>query len=338
MNRALIFHRAAPGITVQDAGRPGFLGEGLSRGGAADRLALAEGAALLGQPDTCAAIEIAAGTLTVAPTAQVRIALTGAPMWAMAGGRTLAWNASHMLASGERLELSGGAGGYSYLHLGGGIAAPVVLGAQSAHLAAGIGRPLATGDSLPIGPDPGGPVGLSLEPLARFAGGVLRVVPGFQTAVFPETLRQRFTETTFRKDPRANRMGQRLIATGDGFGLNAGLTILSEIITPGDIQIAGDGAPFVLLAECQTTGGYPRIGSVIPCDLPRLVQAPPDAPLTFRFVTLEEAVALERAETARRSALPRTLRPLVRDPRDMPDLLTCQLIDGVTCGDDLERT
>jgi 5-oxoprolinase (ATP-hydrolysing) subunit C len=337
MNGAIILHRVGPGVTVQDAGRPGLLAQGLSRGGAADRLALAEGAALLGQGEACGVLELAASLAELEPTRPLRIALTGAPMRALADGVPLAWNASHDLPAGARLVLSGSAGGYSYLHVGGGIAGHPALGAVSAHLAAGIGAMLRPGDRLALGADAGGPVGLRLDPLPRFDGGMLRVVPGVQTGLFSPAMQARFAATVFRKDARGNRMGQRLTPEGAPFGLAAGLTILSDIIVPGDIQIAGDGTPYVLLAECQTTGGYPRIGTVLPCDLPRLVQAPPDAAFRFCFVTLDEAVAAERAEAARRASLGASLRPLRREPRDIPDLLSYQLIDGVTRGDDLDR-
>lgn len=337
MTRALILHRVGPGVTLQDAGRPGYLAQGLSRGGAADRLALAEGAALLGQPETLAGLEIAASFLTVEASAPLRIALTGMPMRALADGVPLIWQASHLLPAGARLELSGSAGGYSYLNVGGGIAAPHRLGAASAHLAAGLGAMLEAGRRLPLGPETDSRTGLGLPALPRFDGGLLRVVSSLQTGAFDEKTRARFEATRFRKDSRGNRMGQRLMPEGEGFAIAAGLTLLSEIIVPGDIQITGDGTPFVLLSECQTTGGYPRIGTILPCDLPRLVQAPPDAVLRFRFVTLAEAVALERAEATRRTGLRSSLRPLRRDPRDMADLLAYQLISGVTCGDDLER-
>ncbi|MFU8898932.1 MAG: urea amidolyase, partial [Roseinatronobacter sp.] len=81
---------------------------------------------------------------------------------------------------------------------------------------------------------------------------------------------------------------------------------------------------------------YPRIGTVLPCDLPRLVQAPANASLCFTFVPLPEAAALERLEAARRDALRSKLRPLIRNPHDMPDLLAYQLVSGVTRGDELE--
>lgn len=334
----LLVRRAGPGVTVQDPGRPGYLALGLSRGGAMDRLALVEGAALLGQDCGFAVIEIAGSFLSIEAAAPMRIALTGAPMRAHCDGAALVWQASHALPSGARLELSGSRGGYSYLHFGGGIDVPAILGARSAHLAAGIGRMLDAGDRLGLGTDKGGAAGMSLTPQERFAGGVLRMVETPQTQLFPADMCQRFTETTFCKDARGNRMGQRLGFDGEGFALPSGLSLLSEAIVPGDIQITGDGAPFVLLAECQTTGGYPRIGTVLPCDLPRLVQAPAEAALRFQFVTLEAAVAAERAEAARRADLARTLRPLIRDPHDMADLLAYQLISGVTRGDDPERS
>lgn len=332
----ILLHRVGPGVTVQDKGRAGFLAHGLSRGGAADLLALAEGAALLGQAEDLAVIEIAGSFLSIEVTAPTRIALTGTPMRVMCDGAPMVWHASHALAAGARLDMSAGAGGYSYLHLGGGIATDPVLGARSAHLAAGLGQMLQAGDRLPLGADAGTRTGLTFTPLARFDGGALRLVETPQTALFPPDLRARFTETRFRKDARGNRMGQRLIHAGAGFTLDAGLNILSEIIVPGDIQITGDGTPFVLLSECQTTGGYPRIGTVLPCDLPRLVQAPPGSDLGFSFVSLADAVTLEQAEAKRRAGLRRAVRPLIRDPHDIADLLAYQLVSGVTCGDELE--
>ncbi len=333
----LLITRAGPGVTIQDTGRPGYLAQGLSRGGAADALALAEGAALLEQDSSCAAIELAGSFLSIETTAPLRIALTGALMRAISDDKVLPWHASHMLPQGAKLELSGSRGGYSYLHAGGGIDAPKILGARSAHLAAGIGRMLEPGDRLTPGTDKGRASGMALTPQQRFAGGVLRVIATPQTQLFPEDVLARFTATAFCKDARGNRMGQRLVSAAQGFALPFGLSILSEAIVPGDIQITGDGAPFVLLAECQTTGGYPRIGTVLPCDLPKLVQAPAGSELRFEFVTLDMAVAAEQAEAARRAALPRSLRPLIRDPQDIADLLSFQLISGVTSGDDLER-
>ncbi|SEL18130.1 allophanate hydrolase [Roseovarius azorensis] len=339
MTRTLIVHRAGPGLSIQDTGRPGYLGFGLSRGGAADRLALAEGAALLGQDESHAALEMAGMGGEFEAGCDLRIALTGAPMRVSIDGARAAWNASHSLPAGARLSIGGvEAGCFGYLHLGGGIETPLLLGARAAHLSSGLGQTVAAGARLPVGTDPkAGETGLTLAVEPRFEGGVIRVVPSLQTDLFDPAERDRFMATTFHRDARGSRMGVRLNSKVPGFHSEAGLSVLSEVVVPGDIQITGDGTPFVLLGECQTTGGYPRIASVLPCDLPRVVQAPPGAALTFRLVELDEAVAAERRADEHRRGLRANLRPLVRDLHDIRDLLSYQLISGVTAGDDIER-
>ncbi len=339
MSRALIVHRAGPGLTVQDLGRPGYLAFGLSRGGAADRLALAEGAALLGQSQDHALLEMAGVGGQFEATEDMRFALTGAPMRASIDGTRIAWNASHLLPKGARLEIGAAdTGNYGYLHLGGGLATAPVLTAQGAHLAAGIGLVIQSGDRFAVGPDGRGETGLKLDTEDRFGGGTVRIVPSLQTGFFTSEELTRFEATTFRRDARGNRMGVRLVQDDEGFHSEAGLSVLSEVIVPGDIQITGDGSPFVLLNECQTTGGYPRIGSVLPVDLPRVAQAGPGETLRFSFVSLEEAVSIQAHAREFQNSLRNRLAHLVRDPATIADLLSYQLISGVTAGDDLERS
>lgn len=331
---SLIVLASSPGVTLQDEGRPGWLAQGLSRGGAADSVALAEGAALLAQPTGLAVVELANGPARFRTAKPLRIALTGAPFRATLreGGkdRPLSWNTSHALPPGAELSLSPAEGGFAYLAPAGGIEAPLVLGGRSAHLAAGIGRALKPEDELTLGPDPGGSVDMVLEPVPRFGGGEVRVVESLQTSAFPPEQVERFRCTTFRRDPRGNRMGVRLNPEdGMGFEAPGGLSILSEIVQPGDIQITGDGTPFVLLCECQTTGGYPRIATVLPCDLPRIAQAPPGVALSFRFVTRAEGRAAMADHARVLTSLRDSLRPRLRDPAAMADLLSHNLIGGV---------
>lgn len=335
MTRALIVHQAGPGLSLQDSGRPGYLVYGLSRGGAADTLALAEGAALLGQSPDLAALEMTGMGGTFEAGQDMRIALTGAPMQAAIDGAPAAWNASHLLHAGEKLTIGAARSGvYGYLHVGGGFDGPVTLGSRSAHLASGLGSRVQGGASLPVGPDKGGDTGMTLPGDDRFSGGTVRVVPSLQTHLFPDSEIARFEATTFTRDNRGNRMGVRVVPEGDGFAPEGGLSVLSEIIVPGDIQITGDGTPFVLLAECQTTGGYPRIGAVLPCDLPRVAQAASGSTLRFRFVSPEDGLQALRRAAGHRKGLARAAYPLVRDPHRIRDLLSYQLISGVTAGDD----
>ena len=335
MTAGLRVHSIGPGVAVQDLGRPGLLASGLTRGGAADVLALYEGAALLRQAPELAALEMVGMGGTFEATADIRIALTGAEMTAPIDGNTVAWNACHALPKGTVLAIGGTRKGtYGYLHVSGGFETPLYMGTRGSHLSAGLGKLVAAGDTLPCGPGKDGEAGVFLPRDQRFDGGVLRVVPSMQTNEFSEAMRAMFTETAFRRDPRANRQGVRMDCDGDGFHAENQLGIVSEVIVPGDIQIPGDGRPFVLMCESQTTGGYPRIGTVLAADLPRVAQAPMGAELRFSFVSMEDARTIEMREKARRLNLRKAVQPLLRDVHKMTDLLKYQLISGVVSATD----
>ena len=326
--RALHVHQVGPGVAVQDLGRPGYLAQGLTRGGAADLLAVHEGAALLSQSPDCAVFEMVGTGGTFEAGEDMVIALTGADMTASIDGSAVAWNASHTLTAGAQLVVGPTREGtYGYLHVSGGFATDPVLGARATHQSTGLGALVAAGDVLPVGKG-SAQGGMTLPRDARFGGGTVRIVPSMQTEDFSPDTRQRFENTVFRRDPRANRQGVRM-DSDEGFSNPDQLSVVSEVIVPGDIQIAGDGAPFVLLAESQTTGGYPRIGTVLPCDLPRVVQAAAGAEIWFGFVTLDEGIAAQARADAAWAALRKSVSPLVRDPADMQDLLSYQLVGGV---------
>jgi len=320
---------AGPSLSLQDVGRPGYLSFGISRGGAMDPWALVEAAALLTQKKPSAAIEMAGLGGTFRAERDLRIALTGAPMRATIDGQSVMWGASHLLEAGKLLEIGAAtAGVYGYLSVGGGFDVDPLMGAQAADLKAGILGRISAGDVLSVGPDHGGTVGMGLAPDDRFSGGAVRVLPTAQTEDFPEPVRARLSEATFTRDPRSNRQAVRLGHAGEGFAHPGGLAVLSEITQPGDIQVTGDGTPVVLMAEGQTTGGYPRIATVLPADLARVAQLPVGSSLRMRWITLDEGLAAERDAAGVR---PRPY-PLVRDPKDMANLLTYSLIDGFVTG------
>ncbi|GGE39993.1 allophanate hydrolase [Primorskyibacter flagellatus] len=332
----LTIHRTGP-AAVQDLGRPHRLAEGLSRGGAADRLALLEAAALLGLKTPVAGIEMALMGCEVTTDTATRIALTGATMQASLVGQPVEWNTCLTLAPGEVLKIGAArAGTYGYLVPAGGIQTTPVMGSVAAHLTAGIGRVLEPGDRLPAGKDPhpdAPPMVLKPEP--RLTGGAIRLMPGPQTGLFDDDTRARFFATAFTRSRTGNRQGVRLDFDGAPFASGTG-ALASEIMQAGDVQMTGEGIPYVLLSECQTMGGYPRIGTVIPQDLPRVAQATPGTALTFTELTVEEADALWRPEADLLSTLRRAVQPLRRDPHDIPDLLSYQLIGGVIRGDETE--
>lgn len=314
---------AGPLITLQDFGRAGYMSDGLAQGGAADRLALTEASALLGAPGKQgAALEIPGSVLRLRFDEDTTVALTGAPMRAEGSDGPLAWHASHPVASGQEVVLRpAGIGVYSYLSVLGGFEGGDLLGSQSAHLIAGIGRALTAGDHLAARPATRRSARrLSVSP-DRFGGGGLRCLPTPQTALFPTDAVARFEATVFARDPRGNRQGIRMAMEGPGFATEGQLSLLSDFVLPGDVQMTGDGVPYILGPECQTTGGYPRIAHVIAADLPRAFQAPPGAALSFRFVSLAEARASTQSDPA--------TEPLVRNPRDIANLSEYQLVSGV---------
>ncbi len=336
MMPALIIRQAGPSMTLQDLGRPGHMAFGVSTGGAADRLAMFEGGALLGQGASCAAIEMAGIGGMFEVQRDITIALTGAPKRARLDGVDLLWNASHPISAGQTLSIAGAPKGvYGYLHILGGFAAVPFLGSRGAHLAAGIGTALKEGDKLSLQTRPAsqGPA-QKLSPPDRCSGGVVRVLPSVHTPFFAAETIDRFSATTFARGPRGNRQGVEMTSDQKPFALNDQLTILSEPIMAGDIQMTGDGQPYVLLSECQTTGGYPRIAMVHPEDLPIVAQAQTGTPIEFQFVDHATAFASCRSNDQIIADLKRQLQPLVRDPRDIPDLLSYQLISGATTGRD----
>ena len=127
--------------SFQDMGRNGFRSLGLSRSGAADYYAMAEGAALLDQSPNSTALELIGNGGTFNVLEDCMVALTGATMLASADQKPLAWNASHYLYKGNMLNLTTQQNGrYSYLHLRGGFKAPKVFNSCSAQPVAGIGQ------------------------------------------------------------------------------------------------------------------------------------------------------------------------------------------------------
>ena len=321
---------AGPALTIQELGRSGWHTYGLSRGGAVDRIALFEAAALLSQSATLAAIEMPMFGGEFLVHGDCRIALTGAPMSATANDAPLTWNASHTLFDGQRLTIAAAQQGvYGYLSVGGGFDTEPVLGSRSSHLAANIGEPLQANDDLPIGEDlksDSSPVFLNVA--SRFNGGEIRVVPTLHTALYPDSVIERFEKTSFQASSRRNRQGMALDFDGAAFSMDAQHAVLSEPAFAGDIQMTGDGLPFVLQSECQSIGGFARIAQVLPCDLPIVTQATPDKTLRFKFVSLDEADVIQQSFDDALRSLSKQVKPLIRDATEVGDLLSYQLISG----------
>lgn len=323
--------RAPGGLTLQDMGRIGTTAIGLSQGGAMDKLALIEAATLLGNATVTPAIEFMGSGGSIRILSEVTIALTGAQMPAHIGERRLTWNATHRVKAGDVITLGAPIDGvYGYLTLHAEIDTPFLFASQSSHISAGVGHSFHQGDRV-CGRAAGPTRSLKIRPIERFSGGVLRYLSGPQTDLFSPSDIQRFHETQFRASHIANRRGIKVDFDGGPFMPQNAASIVSDIILTGDIQMTGDGMPYVLMSECQTMGGYPRIGTVIPNDLPVLAQSKSGTPIRFEQISLNQADEL-LARSVTTHSMASQLSSLVRDPAEMNDLLSYQLISGAITG------
>ena len=288
-------------VTVQDAGRPGYRHLGVPLSGALDPEWLAIANALVGNPATSAALEMRLLGLRLRAKAPLTIALAGActaQIEDMSGELrpAPAWG-SHSLAQGETLIVGRLHEGIAYLAFAGGLDLPEVLGSRSTYVRAGIGgldgRALKAGDCLQVGacmrPNP-----LRLPQAPHPPDGPLRIVPGPQRDYFTDAAWRRLLGDEFVISREADRMGLRLDGPRLEHDPARGADIVSDAVTPGVIQVPGDGRPIILLADCQTVGGYPKIATVIGADLPRLGRALPGQTLRFVEVGIDQALAARR--------------------------------------------
>jgi antagonist of KipI len=338
--------RAGVLTTVQDLGRPGLQHQAIVPGGVMDTVSHRLANALVGNNDGCATLEIALAGPELAFAQNTLIALHGARFEPRLDGVAMPVSRPVLVPAGARLSIGSAIeGAFGYLAIAGGIDVPVVLGSRSTYLAAAFGglagKPLAAGAQLPLVP------GAAALAVARFArvvrsatativGGsqaksvrwfaplltlpathplVLRVVDGVHAALFDETSRQAFFGERWQVTGESNRMGYRL--SGPRLALAAQREIASQSVCFGTVQVPSSGQPIVLMADRQTTGGYPRIAEVIAADLPRLAQASPGKEaLRFERATLDTADAARGALAKRVADVIERLRWEYRDEHD----------------------
>lgn len=322
--------------TLQDFGRFGYQRFGISASGAMDTVAMRIANALVGNAPETAVVEMTMLGLGVAvEAAGARVAVAGADFPVTINGRPAeAWRA-YDLVRGDLLEVaSARAGMRTYLAVAGGFAVPPTLGSLSTHSRSNIGgfdgRALRQGDRLPIGSAPAGGPPLELDAADRPAtDGPIRVVLGPQDDAFTVAGIATFLASAYRVTQKTDRMGCQLdgpaIEHADGFN------IVSDGIMNGSIQVPGQGRPIILLADRQTTGGYPKIATVIGPDLHRLAQRRPGEEIRFERVTVEEAEAIAARHRALLAAIPGRLRPAAGIMGDLtPErLLAANLVSGV---------
>lgn len=321
---------AGPLVSVQDAGRPGLMRFGVPQSGPMDRGAFAAANLALGNDAGAAGIEVSPGGLVLDCIAgEVGFAVAG-PGFSVdhAGHRRGSWMVA-VLRAGERLAIRpGDHGSWCYLALAGDLRARQWLGSAATHSSSGFGGgALAAGQRLELegaAPRKDRAGDFAPPPVTRRSGD-LRVTPGPQDRFFaPETLAA-LVSGPWRVTDARDRMGARL--AGPPIAPAAVLDMPSEPIVRGSVQVAGDGVATVLLADHQTTGGYPKIATVLECDLDGFAQLRPGDRVTFQPVTPAAAIAAARTAAAATRAYHAMLAcaPVPLDRR----LMTENLIGGV---------
>lgn len=310
---------------VVDSGRHGFMGIGVSHSGPMDALALDVANALLGNDPQAAGIEVSIFPFRVAFAADTTIAITGAPCAAELGRQRMPPYWATLARAGDVLSLQPPAvGARAYLAAAGGFAVNRVLGSRSTEVKGAFGglqgRALRRGDRLEVGldrtagrflPRAAGGVGALTETLGEYwcelhTGSVnLRVLPAAEYDEFTEQARRDFAKTSYQVTGESNRTGARLC--GDALALRSPRELLSHGIVPGTIQVPPSGEPIIQLVEANTCGGYPKIATVIECDLWKCGQVRPRTRLTFELVGLEEAIEALREGAAELQELKDTL-------------------------------
>jgi len=300
-----------PGLqtSVQDQGRYGLQHIGLCPGGAMDPVALSLANALVGNAVTEAALEITVIGPELEFESDTLVAVCGAEF---AGG--FPHNRPVLVPAGGRVNLGRAArGARAYLALAGGFDLAPVLGSRSTYIPGAFGgfrgRALRHGDALPLKAES---AELSRERFGRLKRRrersvpwsapshtlpdrepiVVHVLEGQHFADFDANVQRTFFDTVWRVASDSNRMGFRL--AGPLLARTATDEILSGPTCLGTVQVPANGAPIALMADHQTTGGYPKIAEIASADVPRLAQLAPGGQVHFAKCTLEMAAELRK--------------------------------------------
>ncbi|MCA0207151.1 MAG: biotin-dependent carboxyltransferase family protein [Proteobacteria bacterium] len=324
------------GTSLQDLGRRHYQRFGISESGALDAPSLRLANALVGNASGVAALEITlSGPVIDIQAERVRLALVGADFPITLNGHELRSGRSFEARRGDRLVIGlARSGARAYLAVAGGFALEPTLGSLSTHSRSRLGGLdggyLKAGDVLPLTPGAAGEgPQLALPALPATPAETLRVVLGPQDDFFTEAGIETFLNARYQVSPRADRMGYQF--EGPVIAHAKGFNIVSDGIVNGSIQVPGNGQPIVLLADRQTTGGYPKIATVIEADLPILAQLRPGESIGFTAVTADEA---EEIVLEARAALEARVAGLVevgaaRRPPAIRALLEADLTAGL---------
>jgi antagonist of KipI len=307
---SVTIERAGFGTTVQDLGRTGFRASGVSLGGALDPHGLRVANLLVGNEPGAAALELTLGRVHLRFEDDRLIAWCGGRFEVAVAGTPVAPGRAALVRAGEEMSITA-EHGRAWLAFSGGVDVPLVLRSRSTDLRSGFGgadgRALRDGDRLNLGVLSARSVALikKLEG-ARFGSILapnewsntsrlhpfLRMISGADRDRFPETTLETLVLSSFSIMPDSDRMGVRL--DGPELVRSRDEDLLSEAVAPGTIQVPPSGQPIILLGDCQTIGGYPKIAHVITLDLAAAAQLQAGDTVRFVEISLDDAQRLLR--------------------------------------------
>lgn len=282
--RAMTVVATGPLALVEDLGRPGRAGIGVARSGAADRASLRLANRAVGNDEGAAGLEVTLGGLSLEVGDEgLCLCVTGAPVDVTVDGRGAGSHTVLQVAPGARVVLgTPRAGLRSYVAVRGGIDVPLVLGARSRDVMAGLGpEPLTEGDVLPVGTPSADLPGVDHLPWPDLAEpAVLRAVRGPRDDWVEDA--DVLVSTTWRATDRSNRVGARL--EGGTLRHARDRQLPSEGAWRGAVQVPPSGEPVLFLADHPVTGGYPVVAVVVDADVDRAAQVRPGQEVRFRWV------------------------------------------------------
>lgn len=289
---SLLVHRPGLQTTFQDLGRPGLEHLGIATGGAVDRTALRIANWLVGNRDRDLGLEITLLGPELEAETDVVVACTGATLDLRLDGRLVAMGRPLVLRRGSRLDLGAArCGARAYLAVAGGLLADEVLGSRSRHTLANLGTVLERSSRLRCRPRPA-----DLGDAAWSVAGAPPPRAGHTTRlrfVAAEGLGNLLDGARYRVGHDGDRMALRLdLLEGMVTTATTSPGRTTEPVAFGTIQQPPDGRLAILLADRQTTGGYPRLGAIASADRSQLAQLPPGALVVFEAISWAEAVDL----------------------------------------------
>ena len=314
--------------TIQDLGRIGFRQFGVSSGGALDLHALRIANLLTGNDESAAGLEFTQGNIRFRFEDDRVITWCGGDYEVCVASHSIPRGHSALVLAEDELSISGPQQGWrGWLAVSGGVAVPPVLGSCSTDLRASFGglegRVLRDGDELLLSEQSDFARSLidllNVQRVSSWSSPaewsstakkkpVLRVVRGCDWDRFDASTHHALTSETFSISADSDRMGVRL--NGPELRGNDDVDLVSEAVAPGTVQVPPGGRPILLLGDCQTIGGYPKIAHVITVDLSIAAQLRPGDTVRFEEISLPEAHRLlfEREQELERFRIGLSLR------------------------------